>query len=81
MTGYELTVNGQVHTQGIFLAQNSNLIFGSANRYLTNPTGTDHIRHRCIDNGEHQFCRGGTLSANKEFLIDKVKALARGNMF
>ena len=80
VAGYELTVNGQVHTQGVFLAQNSNLIFGSANRYITNPTGTNHIRHHCIDNGEHQFYCGGTLSANEDFLIDKDKALARGNM-
>jgi hypothetical protein len=35
-TGYELTVNGQVHTQGVFLAQNTNLIFGNATIYIYN---------------------------------------------
>ena len=36
-TGYELTVNGQVHTQGMYLVQNTNLIFGAPTRYITNP--------------------------------------------
>ena len=44
-TGYELTVNGQVHTQGMYLALNTNLIFGSATRYIINPVATNHIRH------------------------------------
>ena len=72
--GYELTVNGQVHTQGMFVASNTNLIFGNANRYITNPPISNHIRH--YTNGEHQFyCNG-----NEDFLIDQDKALARGNM-
>ena len=57
VAGYELTVNGQVHTQGIFVAPHTNLIFGSASRYITNPPTSNHIRHYC--NGEHQFyCDG-----------------------
>ena len=74
MTGYELTVNGQVHTQGMFVATNTNLIFGSATRYITNPPTPNHIRH--FTNGEHQFyCNGA-----EDFLIDQNKASARGNM-
>ena len=74
VVGYELTVNGQVHTQGMFVATNTNLIFGSATRYITNPPTSNHIRH--YTNGEHQFyCNGA-----EEFLIDQDKALARGNM-
>ena len=72
--GYELTVNGQVHTQGMFVASNTNLIFGNANRYITNPPTSNHIRH--YTNGEHQFYCNGV----EDFLIDQDKALARGNM-
>ena len=74
ITGYELTVNGQVHTQGMFVASNTNLIFGNANRYITNPPTSNHIRH--YTNGEHQFYCNGV----EDFLIDQDKALARGNM-
>ena len=74
VTGYELTVNGQVHTQGMFVASNTNLIFGSATRYITNPPTSNHIRH--YTNGEHQFYCDGI----EDFLIDQDKALARGNM-
>ena len=74
VAGYELTVAGQVHTQGMFVATNTNLIFGSATRYMTNPPTSNHIRH--YTNGEHQFyCNGA-----EDFLIDQDKALARGNM-
>ena len=74
VTGYELTVAGQVHTQGMFVASNTNLIFGNANRYITNPPTSNHIRH--YTNGEHQiYCNG-----IEDFLIDQDKALARGNM-
>ena len=72
--GYELTVAGQVHTQGMFVASNTNLIFGNANRYITNPPTSNHIRH--YTNGEHQFYCNGI----EDFLIDQDKALARGNM-
>ena len=72
--GYELTVAGQVHTQGMFVASNTNLIFGNANRYITNPPTSNHIRHST--NGEHQFYCNGV----EDFLIDQDKALARGNM-
>ena len=72
--GYELTVNGQVHTQGMFVASNTNLIFGNANRYITNPPTSNHIRH--YTNGEHQFYCNGV----EDFLTDQDKALARGNM-
>ena len=72
--GYELTVAGQVHTQGMFVASNTNLIFGNANRYITNPPTSNHIRH--YTNGEHQFYCNGV----EDFLIDQDKALARGNM-
>ena len=74
ITGYELTVAGQVHTQGMFVASNTNLIFGNANRYITNPPTSNHIRH--YTNGEHQFYCNGV----EDFLIDQDKALARGNM-
>ena len=74
ITGYELTVNGQVHTQGMFVASNTNLIFGNANRYITSPPTSNHIRH--YTNGEHQFY----CNNNEDFLIDQDKALARGNM-
>ena len=74
ITGHELTVNGQVHTQGMFVASNTNLIFGNANRYITNPPTSNHIRH--YTNGEHQFYCNGV----EDFLIDQDKALARGNM-
>ena len=74
VTGYELTVAGQVHTQGMFVASNTNLIFGSATRYITNPPTSNHIRHYA--NGEHQFYCNGI----EDFLIDQDKALARGNM-
>ena len=72
--GCELTVAGQVHTQGMFVASNTNLIFGNANRYITNPPTSNHIRH--YTNGEHQFYCNGF----EDFLIDQDKALARGNM-
>ena len=72
--GYELTVAGQVHTQGMFVASNTNLIFGNANRYITNPPTSNHIRH--YTNGEHQFYCNGV----EDFLIDQDKAIARGNM-
>ena len=75
-TGYELTVNGQVHTQGMYLALNTNLIFGSATRYIINPVATNHIRHYCDTTGEHQFYCGN----DEDFLIDKDKVLARGNV-
>lgn len=58
-TGYELAVNGQVHTQGVFLAQSTNVIFGNDTRYITNPVSTNHIRHYCDNTGEHQFYGGG----------------------
>ena len=74
VAGYELTVAGQVHTQGMFVASNTNLIFGNANRYITNPPTSNHIRH--YTNGEHQFYCNGV----EDFLIDQEKALARGNM-
>ena len=74
VVGYELTVAGQVHTQGMFVASNTNLIFGNANRYITNPPTSNHIRH--YTNGEHQFYCNGV----EDFLIDQDKALARGNM-
>ena len=74
ITGYELTVAGQVHTQGMFVASNTNLIFGNANKYITNPPTSNHIRH--YTNGEHQFYCNGV----EDFLIDQDKALARGNM-
>ena len=74
VAGYELTVAGQVHTQGMFVASNTNLIFGNANRYITNPPTSNHIRH--YTNGEHQFYCNGI----EDFLIDQDKALARGNM-
>ena len=74
VVGYELTVAGQVHTQGMFVASNTNLIFGSATRYITNPPTSNHIRH--YTNGEHQFYCNGV----EDFLIDQDKALARGNM-
>ena len=74
VTGYELTVNGQVHTQGMFIAPKTNMIFGSATRYITNPGITNHIRH--YTNGEHQFYCNGV----EDFSIDQNKALARGNM-
>ena len=74
VAGYELTVAGQVHTQGMFVASNTNLIFGNANRYITNPPTSNHIRH--YTNGEHQFYCNGV----EDFLIDQDKALARGNM-
>ena len=74
VAGYELTVAGQVHTQGMFVASNTNLIFGSATRYITNPPTSNHIRH--YTNGEHQFYCNGV----ENFLIDQDKALARGNM-
>ena len=74
VTGYELTVASQVHTQGMFVASNTNLIFGSATRYITNPPTSNHIRH--YTNGEHQFYCNGV----EDFLIDQEKALARGNM-
>ena len=74
VVGYELTVAGQVHTQGMFVASNTNLIFGSATRYITNPATSNHIRH--YTNGEHQFYCNGI----EDFLIDQDKALARGNM-
>ena len=74
VTGYELTVNGQIHSQGMFVATNTNLIFGSATRYITNPPTSNHIRH--YTNGEHQFYCNGV----EDFLIDQDKALARGNM-
>ena len=74
VAGYGLTVNGQVHTQGMFVASNTNLIFGNANRYITNPPTSNHIRH--YTNGEHQFYCNGV----EDFLIDQDKALARGNM-
>ena len=77
ITGYELTVNGQIHSQGMFVATNTNLIFGNATRYITNPGTTNHIRH--YTNGEHQFyCNG--VEDFYDFLIDQDKALARGNM-
>ena len=44
--------------------------------YITNPVSTNHIRHYCDNTGEHQFYCGGV----EDFLIDKDKALARGNM-
>ena len=72
--GYELTVAGQVHSQGMFLASNTNLIFGNATRYITNPPTSNNIRH--YTNGEHQFYCNGL----EDFLIDQDKALARGNM-
>ena len=72
--GYELTVNGQVHTQGMYVASDADLIFGDPTRYITNPFGTAHIRH--YTNGEHQFYCNGV----EDFLIDQDKALARGNM-
>ena len=75
-TGYELTVNGQVHTQGVYLAQNTNLILGAPTRYITNPVATNHIRHYCDTTGEHQFYCGN----DEDFLIDKDKVLARGNI-
>ena len=74
VAGYELTVNGQVHSQGMFVATNTNLIFGNANIFITNPPTTNHIRH--YTSGEHQFYCNGV----EDFLIDKDKALARGNM-
>ena len=74
VTGDELTVNGQVHTQGMFVATNTSLIFGSATRYITNPPTSNHIRH--YTHGEHQFYCNGV----EDFLIDQDKALARGNM-
>ena len=72
--GYELTVAGQVHTQGMYVASNTNLIFGNANRYITNPASSNNIKH--YTNGEHQFYCNGV----EDFLIDQYKALARGNM-
>ena len=72
--GYELTVAGQVHTQGMYVASDADLIFGDPTRYITNPFGTAHIRH--YTNGEHQFYCNGV----EDFLIDQTKALARGNM-
>ena len=72
--GYELTVAGQVHTQGMYVASDADLIFGDPTRYITNPFGTAHIRH--YTNGEHQFYCNGV----EDFLIDQDKALARGNM-
>ena len=74
ITGYKLTVNGQIHTQGMFVAPNTNLIFGNPNIYITNPPSSNHIRH--YTNGEHQFYCNGV----EDFLIDQDKALARGNM-
>ena len=58
----------------MFVASNTNLIFGNANRYITNPPTSNHIRH--YTNGEHQFYCNGV----EDFLIDQDKALARGNM-
>ena len=74
ITGYELTVAGQVHTQGMYVASDTDLIFGNPTQYITNPFGTAHIRHYA--NGEHQFYCNGV----EDFLIDQNKALARGNM-
>ena len=74
VAGYELTVAGQVHTQGMFVASDTDLIFGNPTQYITNPFGTAHIRH--YTNGEHQFYCNGV----EDFLIDQTKALARGNM-
>ena len=74
VAGYELTVAGQVHTQGMYVASDADLIFGDPTRYITNPFGTAHIRH--YTNGEHQFYCNGV----EDFLIDQTKALARGNM-
>ena len=75
-TGNELTVNGQVHTQGVYLVQNTNLILGAPTRYITNPVATNNIRHYCDTTGEHQFYCGN----DEDFLIDKDKVLARGNI-
>ena len=74
VAGYELTVAGQVHTQGMYVASDTDLIFGNPTQYITNPFGTAHIRH--YTNGEHQFYCNGV----EDFLIDQDKALARGNM-
>ena len=74
VAGYELTVAGQVHTQGMYVASDTDLIFGNPTQYITNPFGTAHIRHYA--NGEHQFYCNGL----EDFLIDQDKALARGNM-
>ena len=74
ITGYKLIVNGQIHTQGMFVAPNTNLIFGNPNIYIANPPSSNHIRH--YTNGEHQFYCNGV----EDFLIDQYKALARGNM-
>ena len=58
----------------MFVASDADLIFGNATRYITNPFGTNHIKH--YTDGEHQFyCNG-----EEDFLIHKDKALARGNM-
>ena len=74
VAGYELTVAGQIHSQGMFVASNTNLIFGHATKYITNPPTSNHIRH--YTNGEHRFyCNGA-----EDFLIDQFVVLARGNM-
>ena len=44
--------------------------------YIINPVATNHIRHYCDTTGEHQFYCGN----DEDFLIDKDKVLARGNV-